>query len=87
MFDLAHDPAVEVRRRVAYSLTVDRDRPDARETLERLLRDQSASVRFNAIFALGAEHHIDELRRLAAGPDRRVARMAQERLDRIEESP
>ncbi len=87
MLKCAHDSSVEVRRRVARSLTADRDLPEVRENLERLLRDESASVQFNAIFALGVEDHLDELRRLAVGPDKRVARMAQERLDRMQRGP
>jgi hypothetical protein len=83
VFELAKDESADVRWRLPLALADQLERPDVQALLVKLLRDESAWVHYFTIVALGPENHVEELRALAAGPDKRVAEFAAGQLHKL----
>ena len=84
MFELADDPCADVRWRVPLALRDELERPDVHAVLARLLQDESPMVRYFTILAMGPQKHVDALRELASGPDKKVAKYAAQKLNQLE---
>ncbi len=80
MLELADDPSLDVRWRIPDALASQLDRADVQALLARLLRDESAIVRYFTILTLGPDKHIEQLRDLATGPDAKIAGWAAEQI-------
>lgn len=74
--DLMDDEAEEVRARICWVISDQQDRSDIQALYARLLRDKSATVRISAIWNLGLEKHVEELKEIAAGADKEAAESA-----------
>jgi hypothetical protein len=83
IFELAEDKSADVRWRLPQVLGDQLERPDVQALLAKLLRDESALVRYFTIITLGPEKHVEELRALAAGSNKQVAEYAAGQLRKV----
>lgn len=84
LLELARDSTDDVRWRIPLALRPYMAQSDVQEALARLLEDESPLVRYFTILVLGPEKHREQLRALAAGPDKVAAELAAGHLDVLE---
>lgn len=83
MAELVPDPSQDVRGEIARVLCDQKERADVQMLLGRLLRDESAMVRYNTIWELGPGNYVKNLQVITAGADKRTAEMAANTLKRL----
>ncbi len=80
---MARDPEAEVRGNAARALVTQKDNPEAKAALAQLLKDESPMVQWWTIIMLGPDPFEEQLKALASGPDKAVARLAKSSLNGI----
>lgn len=83
LFELARDPADEVRWNVPFALRGQLTRDDVQAVLAQLVEDESPSVCYFAILVIGPEKHEQKLHALAAEADEPVASFAAGQLRKL----
>lgn len=82
--DRASDSVAAVRSAAGGGLAAQRNEPDAKAALEKLLNDPSPLVQWWIITYLGPDEFEEQLKTLAYGNDKQVARLAENSLKGIE---